>query len=46
MAGIWQPWTDRETGEYVETFAIVPIKASKLMEQIHNTKKTDADHPQ
>ena len=39
MAGIWQPWTDKETGEYVESFAIVTTKANKLMEQIHNTKK-------
>jgi len=39
MAGIWQPWADKVTGEYVETFAIVTTKANKLMEQIHNTKK-------
>jgi putative SOS response-associated peptidase YedK len=39
MAGIWQPWTDKETGEIVNTFAIITTKANKLMEQIHNTKK-------
>jgi putative SOS response-associated peptidase YedK len=39
MAGIWQPWTDRATGEHVETFAIVTTKANSLMEQIHNSKK-------
>ena len=39
MAGIWQPWTDRATGEYVETFAVVTTKANKLMEQVHNSKK-------
>lgn len=39
MAGIWQPWTDKTTGEYVESFAIVTIAANKLMEQIHNSKK-------
>ncbi len=39
MAGIWQPWTDRETGEHVETFSIVTTAANSLMEQIHNTKK-------
>lgn len=38
MAGVWKPWTDAETGEYVETFAIVTGAANKLMEQIHNTK--------
>lgn len=26
MAGIWQPWTDKLTGEYVESFAIVTTK--------------------
>ena len=39
MAGIWQPWTDKATGEYVETFAVVTTKANPLMEQIHNSKK-------
>jgi len=38
MAGIWQSWTDRSTGEYVETFAIVTTTANKLMEQVHNSK--------
>lgn len=39
IAGIWQPWKDVETGEYVETFSIVTTAANKLMEQIHNSKK-------
>jgi len=39
MVGIWQPWTEKATGEYVETFAIVTTKAIKLMEQVHNSKK-------
>lgn len=39
MAGIWQPWTDRETGEIIDTFAIVTTAANDLMQQIHNTKK-------
>ena len=39
MAGIWQPWTDKVSGEYVESFAIVTTKANKLMEQVHNSKK-------
>ena len=39
MAGIWQPWADKETGELVNTFAIVTTSANKLMEQVHNTKK-------
>jgi putative SOS response-associated peptidase YedK len=39
MAGIWQPWTDKETGEVINTFAIVTTKANDLMKEIHNTKK-------
>lgn len=39
MAGIWQPWTDKLTGEYVESFAIVTTVANSLMSQIHNSKK-------
>jgi Uncharacterized conserved protein len=39
MAGVWQPWTDAETGEYVESSAIVTTAANELMEQVHNTKK-------
>lgn len=39
MAGIWQPWTDKSTGEHVESFAIVTTAANELMEQVHNSKK-------
>ncbi|MEK0413563.1 MAG: hypothetical protein RL070_1051 [Bacteroidota bacterium] len=39
MAGIYQPWTDKETGETMDTFSIVTTKANTLMEQIHNKKK-------
>lgn len=39
MAGIWQPWTDKTSGEYVESFAIVTTAANPLMEKIHNSKK-------
>jgi putative SOS response-associated peptidase YedK len=39
MAGIYQPWTDKETGETMDTFSIVTTKANGLMEQIHNKKK-------
>lgn len=38
MAGIWTPWTDKETGEYVESFAIVTTRANALMQQVHNSK--------
>jgi len=39
MAGIWQPFTDKTTGEMMDTFAIVTTKANEFMEEIHNTKK-------
>ncbi|MBC7948522.1 MAG: SOS response-associated peptidase [Chitinophagaceae bacterium] len=39
MAGVWQPWTDKVSGEYVESFAIVTTAANAVMEQIHNSKK-------
>jgi putative SOS response-associated peptidase YedK len=39
MAGFFQPWTDKETGETMDTFSIVTTKANALMEQIHNKKK-------
>lgn len=38
MAGIWNEWTDSETGEYVESFSILTTKANSLMEKIHNSK--------
>lgn len=39
MAGIWQPWTDRETGETIDTFAIITTHANFLMAEVHNTKQ-------
>jgi putative SOS response-associated peptidase YedK len=39
IAGIWQPWTDKETGETMDTFAIITTKANALMDKVHNTKK-------
>lgn len=39
MAGIYQPWVDIESGETMDTFAIVTTQANGLMEQIHNKKK-------
>ncbi|MES2330713.1 MAG: SOS response-associated peptidase family protein [Bacteroidota bacterium] len=39
MAGIWQPWTDKSTGETMDTFAVVTTEANELMTLIHNTKK-------
>lgn len=38
MAGIWQPWTDQETGETIDGFSLITTKANALMEQVHNKK--------
>jgi putative SOS response-associated peptidase YedK len=39
MAGIHQPWTDKETGETIDSFAIVTTAANTLMSKVHNKKK-------
>lgn len=39
LAGIWQPWTDKTTGETIDTFAIVTTEANELMAKVHNAKK-------
>lgn len=39
MAGIWNPFEDPDTGEYVESVAMVTTRANEVMEQIHNSKK-------
>ncbi|MFC2116944.1 SOS response-associated peptidase, partial [Bacteroidota bacterium] len=39
MAGLYDDWTDRETGELVRTFTIITTAANSMMEKIHNTRK-------
>jgi len=39
MGGIYSEWTDKESGEILNTFSIVTTPANKLMAHIHNTKK-------
>ena len=39
MAGIYNTWTDKTTGETMDTFAIVTTEANELLAQVHNTKK-------
>ena len=39
MAGIWNPWTDKDTGEMVNTVALVTAVANPLMMQVHNSKE-------
>ncbi|QIH34516.1 SOS response-associated peptidase family protein [Sphingobacterium sp. DR205] len=38
IAAIWQNWTDQDTGETVDTVALVTTEANPLMRQIHNSK--------
>jgi putative SOS response-associated peptidase YedK len=39
MAGIYQPWTDKNTGETIDSFSIVTTAANELMSKVHNKKK-------
>lgn len=39
LAGLYDEWTNSETGEILSTFTIITTKANALMEKIHNTKK-------
>lgn len=39
MAGIWNQWTDADTGETVDTCSIITTEANLVMSQIHNSKK-------
>lgn len=39
FAGLFNEWTDRQTGEIIPTFTIITTQANDLMSGIHNTKK-------
>lgn len=39
IAGIYQPWTDKESGEKMTTFALVTTKANELIAKVHNKRK-------
>lgn len=41
VAGLWDTWVDRETGEVVPTCSIVTTKANEKMAVIHNNPKLD-----
>ena len=38
FAGIWDSWTNKVTGEMINSFSIITQKASGIMEYIHNSK--------
>ena len=39
LAGLFDRWTNRDTGEILDTFTIITTDANPLMEKIHNTQK-------
>lgn len=39
FAGLWSEWTDKQTGEILNTYTILTTDANHLMAEIHNTKK-------
>jgi putative SOS response-associated peptidase YedK len=39
LAGVWEEWIDRPTGEIRRTFSIITCEANELTAKIHNTKK-------
>ncbi|MBN1188047.1 MAG: SOS response-associated peptidase [Bacteroidales bacterium] len=39
LAGIYDQWLDKSTGEQYDTFSILTMDANPMMEKIHNTKK-------
>src|ERR671915_743784 len=36
LAGLWENWRDRESGEWVRTFTIVTTDANELVAQLHD----------
>lgn len=39
LAGLFDQWTNKETGEVLDTFTVITTKANPMMEEIHNLKK-------
>ncbi|HBB93342.1 MAG: hypothetical protein A2X22_13450 [Bacteroidetes bacterium GWF2_49_14] len=39
MAGLYDIWADRSTGEVVTSFSIITTEANSLMEMVHNVRK-------
>jgi putative SOS response-associated peptidase YedK len=39
LAGLYDQWTNRETGEIIDTFTVITTRANPMMEEIHNLKK-------
>lgn len=41
FAGLWNPWPEPETGEYMNTFTIVTTEGNPMLARIHNNPKLD-----
>lgn len=39
LAGLYDQWTNHETGEEINTFTVITTRANPMMEEIHNIKK-------
>jgi putative SOS response-associated peptidase YedK len=39
LAGLYDLWTDRDTGEQIHTFTLLTLPANVLLARIHNTRK-------
>ena len=39
IAGVWNTWTNHQTGELKNSFGIITTEANGLMSKIHNVKK-------
>ncbi|HVN58036.1 MAG TPA: SOS response-associated peptidase [Bacteroidales bacterium] len=39
LGGLWAEWTDRSTGEILNTFSVITTTANRLMSEIHNSRK-------
>ncbi len=39
FAGIYSSWTDKETGEHVDTYSILTTDANPMLARIHNSKQ-------
>jgi len=37
IAGIWNNWLDKSTGEVIDTYTMITTEANELMSTIHNT---------
>ena len=39
FAGLWSNWTDKSTGQIVNSYTIITTEANPFMAEIHNSKK-------